>query len=233
MPEPQVNPLPASLLDAFALAAGELGMFSAARLFCEQMFAEGGAALVGHLRELIGPVYPVLDVVAARVQGGAPLPSPDPRPLLEELRGIGRVVTVGTEAWIIDALVERLPATVALGVVLDETLPASPARIAANLEGRATLVALDEVVRWSGARTALLTAVYGSDGYSATVCTAWLRLMGPDTRTCFGALVGWNLLGPAMEAYPRWLQHTLVETFTVLVDDPGGAPIRAAAAEPR
>ena len=214
--------LPTSLLDAFALAAGELGMFSASRLFCDEIFQEGGAALVGEMRELMGPIYPVLSVLAARVEVEGGVPAPDPRPMIEELQGIHRVVVVGAEAWIIDALADALP-SVAVGVVVDATLPFSAPRVAANLEGRATLIGLEEVTRWCGARTALLTAVYGSDGYRATVCSTWLRLMGPDTRMLFAALVGWNLLGPAMEVYPRWLQDTLVDDFTAVVGGAGAS----------
>ncbi len=212
-------PLPASMLDAFGLAAAELGMFSAARLFCQSILAEGGdvAGALLSLQRLIGPTYPVVDVVASSTQAHLTLPSPSADAIAAELDGLKRVIVIGTEAWILDSLRARLPSTVGLSVVIDTTLPADATRIAANFEGRAELIGPDDVIARAGARVGLITAVYGCDGFKATVCSAWLRVMGPDTRTLFGSLLGWDLLGAPMDAYPRWLRETTVDDFSAIV----------------
>jgi hypothetical protein len=73
------------------------------------------------------------------------------------------------------------------------------------------------VQHWAGSRSALLTFVYRADDYHAHVGPAWLRVSGPDVRTQFRALVGWDVLGESMAVCPRWLLPTNVGDFSHLV----------------
>lgn len=58
--------LPASAAAAFRLAAAELGMCSAARLFTKELHDAGGVELLDAAREELGAEFPVLDLVATR-----------------------------------------------------------------------------------------------------------------------------------------------------------------------
>lgn len=208
--------LPPGLDQAFLMAATELGMCSAARLFVRELAAAGGDGLVAEARDQLGRAFPVLDFVAGRALAGEPEPPLDPAPVLRALAGIARLLVVGVEADFLDALVPRL-AGVEIGL-LAETGPAQAdlRRVLANYGGRVRAVTLDDFQRWAGRRSALLTFVYGSDGHVAHVQGAWLRVSGPDVRTQFRSLIGWDILGRPLDVYPRWLVETHRDDFSDL-----------------
>lgn len=216
--------------DAFALAAGELGMLSAARLFVGEAEAAGGRDAVAALRSALGSAFPVLDAVASRALAGTPVPPPAVAPLMQALEGCTRLLFVGLEVDCVEPLASALAAlapAARIGVVLDMNLPHDEARVAANLEGvganGVSLVPVTAFQRFSGHRSALITAVYGNDGFRAAVCSSWVRIYGPDARTQFRSLLGWDLLGAPLHEYPRWLSETSVGDFTDLIGPAGAA----------
>ncbi len=208
--------LPPALEASFAQAAAELGMCGASRLFVRELSAAGGDELVRAARERLGRVYPVLDQVSAqRLAGVEPAP-PDPARLLPVLEGVTRLLVVGLEAEHLDALVPRL-AGVELGLLTAGELPADWSRILANLGGRVAPVSLTELGGWAGRRSALLTFVYGADEHVAHVPLSWLRVAGPDVRTQYRTLLGWDVLGSPMYVYPRWLAEAARSDFSAIV----------------
>ncbi len=64
--------LPATLGSAFELAAQELGMLSASRLFLRELSDHGGESVVRDARDDLGAEYPVFDYAAARWLDGEP-----------------------------------------------------------------------------------------------------------------------------------------------------------------
>lgn len=211
---PELSP---RLGPAFALAASELGMASAARLFVREIAASGGEELVGSAARGLGREFPVLGCVAARWLAGARAPDPTPAGVLAAARGLTRLLIVGLETAWLDAL---LPACrgIEVGLLLDDLSPAPDVRrVLANYDGAAAGVPLGELHRWAGRRSGLLCFVYGSDDHVVHVPGAWLRVSGPDVRTQFAALIGWNILGAAMELYPRWLAETQASDFSAVV----------------
>jgi hypothetical protein len=213
-----------SMTEAFALAAGELGMLSAARLFVREASAAGGDDAVAAVRASLAPSFPVFDAVASRALAHDPVPQPDLDSVCAVLEGCARVLFVGLEVECLEPLVRRLRASTSdlrVGVVLDMNLPFDEARVRANLEalepGGVQMVRLSEFQRFSGRRSALITPVYGSDGFRAVVCSSWVRIHGPDARTQFRALIGWDVLGAPLQAYPRWLSETSAADFTSFV----------------
>lgn len=211
-----MSALPPGLDQAFRMAAAELGMCSAARLFVRELAAEGGPPLVAEARDLLGRAYPVLDFVAACAIEGAPETPADPGPVLSALAGITRLLVVGIEADFLDALEPRLEG-VEIGLLAEVGgLAADLRRVLANYGGRVRAVGLDDFQSWAGRRSALLTFVYGTDGHVAHVQGAWLRVSGPDVRTQFRSLVGWDILGRPLDVYPRWLVETHREDFSEL-----------------
>ena len=185
------------LIDAFALCAAELGMFSAARLFAGQLLAEPDAGVVTQVTELLGTRFPVFDVVVHRALSERRLAPIDPAPVL-------------------DALLGRVPG-LRIALVPDVLEGANLDRVAANYRNEVEFLGLDSFQAWAGRHSGLLTTVYGCDGFQATVCQAWLRAHGPDVRSRFRTLIGWNILGPKMASYPRWLGDTDAGEFAPLV----------------
>ncbi|WP_437874533.1 hypothetical protein [Sorangium sp. So ce513] len=220
--------LPPALGQAFRMVASELGMRSAARLFVRELMEAGGAPLVREARDALGREFPVLDFIAEqRLSGGEEAPI-DPQGVLDALRGVTRLLVVGLEADGLDALAPRLPG-VEVGLVTDAGgLDPDFRRVLANYDGLMVPVGLSELQRWAGRRSALLTFVYGTDGHAAHVSPSWLRVSGPDVRTQFRSLIGWDILGRPMTVYPRWMVETSAGDFSRLV----GPPPRAAAPEP-
>ncbi|MBZ5715721.1 hypothetical protein [Nannocystis pusilla] len=211
---PELSP---RLGPAFLLAAGELGMASAAHLFVREVAASGGDKLVRAALDELGQDFPVLGCIAARWLAGARGPAPTAEGVLVALHGLTRLLVVGLETTWLDVL---LPACrgVEVGILTDDLGPTTDLRrVLANYEGLAVGVRLGELHRWSGRRSGLLCFVYGSDGHVVHVPGAWLRVSGPDVRTQFAALVGWNILGGAMELYPRWLAETQAPDFSTVV----------------
>lgn len=209
--------LPRSLDTAYQVAAAELGWCSAARLFARELADVGGPDLVLRAAERLGRDYPVFACVAERFVGGALRGDIDATPALEALMGAQRVVIVGLETDYLDALVPRLEG-VELGLVtVGGGVDPDWRRVLANFGGRLAPVDLADVQRWSGRHSALLTFVYGADAHLAHVLPAWLRVSGPDVRTQFRTLAGWDVLGVPMALYPRWLVSTSTHDFSHLV----------------
>ncbi|HEY8379137.1 MAG TPA: hypothetical protein VIK91_21740 [Nannocystis sp.] len=204
------------LARAFLTATSELGMASTAFLFAREIAKSGDAALA-EARDLLGREFPVFHCVAGRWLTGARDPAPDIEPVLAALAGLARLLVVGLETTWLDLLLPRLGG-VEVGILREDTgLHGDFRRVLANYEGLAVGVELADMSRWSGRRSGLLTFVYGSDGHVAHVPAAWQRVSGPDVRTQFAALVGWNILGAPMDLYPRWLTETGVADFSHLV----------------
>lgn len=209
--------LPASAPAAFRLAAAELGMCSAARMFVAELLDAGGAALLEEAREELGAEFPVLDLLAAEALEGRPPEAIDARPVARALRSPAAVLVAGLEAFYLDALVGLLPGA-RVGLVLGEGgLPGDERRILANFGERVEEVRVGDVQRWAGNRSALLTFVYGAHASSAYVAPVWLRVAGSDVRTQFRTLVGWDVLGQPTSLYPRWFVETSSEPFSRVV----------------
>lgn len=214
--------LPQGLVQAFALAAGELGLASAARLYVDTVARREGAAGVEALREELGRAYPVLDAIAAQWSGGASPPPPVtqsgcPASLLQACAGARRVVVVGIESEQLDALLLALPRDVRVALVEHSLFEVDWERVVANHEGRLERVDLDGYQRWAGADSVLLTFVYGTDGRRTHVLPSWERVIGADVRVQFRSLIAWDVLGSPMYVYPRWLVEVGTEVFTHLV----------------
>lgn len=209
--------LPASAPAAFRLAAAELGMCSAARLFTEQLLAAGGEPLLDDARERLGSDFPVFDLIASEaIEGRAPR-RPDAAEVARALRGARSVLVIGLEAFFLDALVPAL-GDARIGLVLGEGgLEGDVRRILANFGDRVEEARIGDVLRWAGNKSALLTFVYGAHGRVAYVSPVWLRVAGSDVRTQFRALVGWDVLGRPTTLYPRWLVETPIEPFSRVV----------------
>ena len=209
--------LPASAPAAFRLAAAELGMCSAARLFTGELLAAGGPPLLEEARERLGSDFPVLDLVASEALDGRRPAAIDPAPAARALRDPAAVLVVGLEAFFLDALVPAIPGA-RIGLVLGEGgLEGEVRRIVANFDGRVEEVRLGDVQRWAGKKSALLTFVYGTNGPNAYVQPVWLRVAGSDVRTQFRTLVGWDVLGRPTSLYPRWLVEAPIEPFSRVV----------------
>lgn len=201
------------LAAAFRRCVGELGMWSASTLFVRTAARRGGAAAVDQLREELGVEFPVLDVVAT--QPTAPLLALDT--VLARCAGLERLLVVGLEADCLEPLLDRLPPAVQVRLLLDTTFPVDEARLDAGWGARVGRTDLASFQRFAGARSAMLTTIYGSDGFRAVVPRVWMRCHGDDVRTQFARLIGWNVLGGPMSRYPRWLTETEVSDFTDLV----------------
>lgn len=210
------------LHQAFRLAAGELGMATAAWLFAQAADEEGGAPAVAGLRDELGRTWPVLDAVCADwLEGGRP-GAPGAEALVDRLGAVARVLVVGIESRWTDALVAALPLAVRVGLLAVSPLDPDWTRLQANHGKRVELVGLADFQGWAGPRSALLTFVYGHSGDQAFVLPAWLRVAGADVRLQFRSLVGWDILRAPLMVYPRWLVTTDVASFTDLLIDPPG-----------
>lgn len=210
-------PLPPGLRIGFLVAATELGMSSASRLYVEEIARALGAEGVDAARDALGREYPVFDSVSTHWLSHGAAPLLDERGLIEELGDIKRVLIAGAEADAIDRIVPALPEARLGFIVGGGGLEPDAKRFAANYGDRLEIVPLTEWTRWAGARSALLTFVYGTDDDVAFVPQAHLRLVGPDVRSSFRALVGWDLLGVAPRLHPRFLAETSVHDFSIIV----------------
>lgn len=202
---------------AFALAAAELGMASAGWLFTEQSFEAEGDEGVRNLRDSLGRRWPVLDAICAAWLAGGRAPVIDAAPLLTHLESVTRLVVVGIEARWLDELVRALPKDVRLGLVRHSEFDPDWERVTSNLGGRVELLELTDFQSWAGRRSALLSFVYGAGGPGGLFAlAAWVRVAGPDVRTQFRELLGWDVLGVPLSIYPRWLIAVAAEDFTHL-----------------
>lgn len=202
---------------AFSLAAAELGMASAAWLFVAEVDGGEGTEGVQRLRDALGRRWPVLDAVCAAWLGGARAPVVDASPVVSKLEGITRVVVVGLEVRWLDALVAALPSTVRIALVKHSEFSPDWERVVANLAGRVELLELADFQSWAGQRSVLLSFVYGAGGVGGLFAlSAWVRVSGPDVRTQFRELLGWDVLRVPLSIYPRWLVAVSPDAFTQL-----------------
>lgn len=208
--------LPMGLAQAFRTAAGELGHAGAAEIFVREIAAEHGMEGVAAFRDVLGRDFPVADALAERWQGGWRPEAPATAALSRHLDGIHRLAIVGLESRHLDALVDALPDT-EMALLTWSALPADWDRVVANHDGRVQAVDLDGIFGWAGSQSAILCFVYGTmDGGTVYAPPGWLRLNGPDMRTQFRALIGWNVLPVPFTVYPRWFHEVQVGDFTVL-----------------
>ena len=146
------------VIDAFALCAAELGMFSASRLFVRELLAERDDHLVDDVTALLGTRYPVFDAVAHGALQRGEIPRLDPQPVLQAVRGLSRLVIIGIEAECIDALLGQLP-RLRVALVPDVLEGANLERVAANYSGEVEFLGLDSFQAWAGRSSGLLTKV--------------------------------------------------------------------------
>jgi hypothetical protein len=203
---------PLGLEQAFSLAAGELGMMTAAWSFIRVVRAERGVEGVNQLRDELGRLYPVLDAVAAAAALGGDGPVVKVERALRVLEGTESLLVVGLETSVLDALLPRLRIP-RVALLKRSPLPVDWGRLASNYPG-VELLDLDHFQLFAGPRSALLTFAYGGHGEMRHVSAGWLRVMGADVRTQFQRLVGWDVLGTAMFVFPRWLQEAHLSDFT-------------------
>lgn len=201
---------------AFHAAAGELGMLTTSRMVVDEVHAESGAAGVAELRATLGRSYAVLDAVASARLADEPVPRPDPRPVVAALAGATSLLVVGPEADALDGLVPALGG-LRIGLLASSELEVDWARCAASYGPSAEVVPAADWARWAGRRAALLTFLYGRRAATTFVVPAWLRMNGPDVRTVFRTVLGWDVLVRAPDVYPRWLAETSVRDFTTVV----------------
>lgn len=207
------------LAPAFHQSAGELGLWSAARLFVNAAFAAGGLDAVRSVDDALGDDHPVLEHVAQRaLQTRMPVPSPLLDGVIARCAGLRRLVMVGIEAEVLGGVIERLPADVDIVAIPDTMFPADRDRLVASWTPRVRLTDLGVFQAAGGARSALLTPVYGADDFHAVVTAAWVRAHSRDVRLQFRHLIGVNLVGARMAAYPRWLSETDRADFTELLE---------------
>lgn len=208
---------PPGLVRAFGVAAGELGFAAASWIFVREAAAEAGDAGVEALQDDLGRSFPVLDAVASAWLSGQRAPHVEVGPVLQALAGAQRVLVVGIEADHLDALVRHIDPSVELALLQSSVLGANWDRVLANYGTRVRGTDLASFHTLTGARSAALTFVYGNDGHHTHVRPSWLRFAGPDVRTQFRSLVGWDVLPGPLYVYPRWLHQLPVRELTALV----------------
>ncbi len=201
---------------AFAAAAGELGMCCASWLFAQNVAEAAGEDAVAQLRDALGRAFPVLDSVCAQWQRGERV-DPSASAISARLTGVDRVVIVGLESLFVDALVAELSAGVKVALLRHSSFPVDWERVKANQPEHLHLVDLESFQGWAGARSALLTFAYGVQGGTAHVAPEWLRVSGEDVRTQFRSLIAWDVLRAPMFVYPRWLVEVGTDAFTEVV----------------
>lgn len=207
----------ARLAPALEIAAGELGFAAASWLFVREVARAEGDDGVARLREELGREFPVLHYCASRWLEGERPDAPDPGPVLSELEGLRRLLVVGIEAPELDALVATLDPGVRIGLLSYRLLPVDWSRVLPNYGGRVEPVDLGTFQSWAGARSALLSFVYGEAGGRIHVVPALLRVLGPDVRTQFREIIGWDVLGGVPAPYPRWLVEIDRSELSVLL----------------
>ena len=182
---------------AFTLAAAELGMATSAWLFAEEIHAIEGSEGVALLGDRLGRKWPVLDAICAAWLDGARPPKVCVQPLIDRLQGFRRLLR--------------------LGLLRHSELLPDWERVASNLPSRVEFVDLANFQSWAGARSALLSFVYGCSNTSQDelfTTTSWARVAGPDMRTQFRDLFAWDVLGVPLRLYPRWLVTVTPDQFT-------------------
>jgi hypothetical protein len=217
MTEPS-SELPAGLEDAFAAAAGELGMATTAWLFVRAVARSAGDDAVGMLAERLGQEFTPLDSIARGWLDGQRELIVDPAPVLDAIGNATRLVVIGVEASFLDALLERAPPSLKVALVAHSPFPVDWNRVLDNYAGRVERVDLDTFQHWAGGKSALLTFAYGrQDEEHTAVLPLWFRACGADVRAQFRALVAWDVLGGPRRFYPRWLAEVDTASFTHFV----------------
>lgn len=212
-----MSALPPALLEAFGVAARELGFCSAARLFVREAAKSGGEAILRQLRDQLGRTYPVLDAVCAAWLDGDRDPDLAVDAVQRALHGARAVVVVGFEADALDALIPRLTRQVIYFLSTTPEGDASWERILANYGERVASVDLLSFQRLAGSHTAVLCLLYGVAEQTVHVPPAWLRFFGDDVRAQFRTFVGWDVLRRPMYVYPRWLYEVPHSDFARIV----------------
>lgn len=203
---------------AFELASAELGFAAASWMFVEHVAALSGREGVEDLRHELGASFSVLDFVATAWLEGRRAPPIQTEGVKRALSGARRVLVVGLEARHLDALARDLDPGVRVGLLTYRLQRVEWERVLGNYEGRVEPVDLAEFQAWAGSRSAILTFVYGTRGELMNVLSAFLRVVGPDVRTQFRDIVGWDVLGGAPHVYPQYLVETLTSELTALVE---------------
>lgn len=207
--------LPPRLEDSFAATAGELGQVTASWLYLDAVL-EGWPGGATALREALGRSFPVADAVCALAEQGRKKPVISVAAVSSALEGCDEVVLIGYEADFVDALLAALPGR-RFALLAQSSFEVDFQRVTANHQGR--LVALDfpRFQSWAGARSALLTFLYGTSESTTHVVPEWLRATGSDVRTQFRSLVGWEVLQAPLHVYPRWLEQVELSGFTHVI----------------
>lgn len=206
-----------ALLEAFGVAASELGFCSAARLFVREVAASGGEALVRVLRDELGRTYPVLDAVCAAYLDGEGESDLAVAAVQQALQGSRVVIVVGFEADALDALVPRLVRQEIYLLSLSPDEDPTQERILANYGERVSRIDLLSFQRLAGSQTAVLCLLYGVAEQTVHVPPAWLRFFGDDVRAQFRTFIGWDVLRRPMYVYPRWLYEVPHSDFARIV----------------
>lgn len=209
--------LPGGLDQAFGAVAGELGQATAAWLFVRAVARCTGDEGVAELAERAGAEFVVLDAVARAWLAGLHEQTVDPVPVLKAIGKASRLVVVGIEAALLDALVERLDPAVKIAMIAHSPFPVDWDCVLDNYGGRVERVDLDTFQHWAGGKSALLTFAYGRRDSRTVVAPLWLRACGADVRSQFRVLVAWNVLEAPLELYPRWLVEIETDSFTHFV----------------
>lgn len=203
------------IVDAYSVAARELGMCSAAWLFVREVAAHGGDGLVHELRDLLGREYPMLDSVAASWDGGQRTPSIELAPVIAACAGVSRLLIVGIESMFLDALVPALGDT-RVSLLVDKEDTTDWDRVLANYRG-VDPVDLSSFQSLAGRRSALLTFLYGTAEELTWVDPIWMRVIGGDVRMQFRSIIGWDVLGAVGYIYPRWKTEAPISDFTHVI----------------
>lgn len=204
---------------AFELASAELGFVTASWLFVDEIARLSGEDGVASLRDELGPMFSVLDFVATEWLEGKRERSIRTDAIVQALTGTRRVLVVGLEAGHLDALGRVLDPATRIGLVAYRLQKVDWKRVIDNYRGRVELVDLASFQGWAGARSAIVTFVYGMRETRVNVLSAFLRVMGSDVRTQFRDIIGWSVLSGPPEIYPRYLVETLATELTDIIDE--------------
>jgi hypothetical protein len=213
------HPAARGLGSAFELASAELGFVTASWLFVDEVAKIAGRPGVVALREELGATFSVLDFVAGEWLEGKRTRAIHTTSIVGALEGARRVLVVGLETAHLDALARDLEPAVSLGLVAYRLQRVDWDRVLDNYRGRIEAVDVGSFQAWAGARSAIVTFVYGTRGPVVNVLSAFLRVVGSDVRTQFRDIIGWNVIARPPEVYPRYLVEAASHELTELVDD--------------
>jgi hypothetical protein len=199
---------------AFRLAAGELGMATAAWLFVSQTAEVEHEAGVLALRDAMGRDWSVLDAVCAAWLAGARAGQPVVDGITRALHGLERLVLVGYEAVAVDALLADLAPDVRVGLLPGDVPRSSVERLLENHAGRLELLDLERFPGLGGA--ALVAArLHVRVGRHASILRAAgvASRCGPRRAPAIPRSPRLALHGPALDGVPA---QTLSDERAVL-----------------